>query len=340
LVLLIAAAVWLSMPAFAAQAQVPPPVRVATFNVYNYLQMDRRVEGRFRPNYPKPESEKAAIRAVIRAIQPDVLALQELGPAPYLEELRRDLIEEGYVLPYGEVLEAADPERHVAVLSRLPFARVTPHREVDFKYFGERELVKSGLLEVTFASPAGEWTLFVVHLKSRYTDRPDDPMSADRRVLEARAVRDEIVARFPNPAEARFVIAGDLNDTTASKPLQAMRRRGKLTISELVPARDSRGETWTHRYHPEDVYSRVDFLLVSPGLWPRVVGQTGHVHDGEGALLGSDHRLVYLELDLTAAVAAPGPVAPAPEPDSDAEEATPAPGGAVLSRPTGDADVD
>ena len=37
-------------------------VRVATFNVLNYLEMDRRIEGRFRPAYPKPESEKVKVR--------------------------------------------------------------------------------------------------------------------------------------------------------------------------------------------------------------------------------------------------------------------------------------
>ncbi len=274
------------------------PVRVATFNVYNYLVMDRRVDGHFRPHYPKPEKEKTAVRTVIREFRPDVLALQEIGPASYLEELRRDLADEGCIYPYGQVLEAADPERHVAVLSRLPFARVNPHPEITFKYFGEPEPVKRGLLEVTFASPSGNWTLFIVHLKSRYTDRVDDPMSADRRVREARAVRDVILEEFPRPTSARFIIAGDLNDTTGSKALIALRQRGGTKISELLPTMDSRGETWTHRYEKEDTYSRVDFLLVSPGLLPSIVRRQATIDDGAASLDGSDHRLVYLDLEV------------------------------------------
>jgi len=293
------------------------PVRVATLNLYNYLQMDRRVDGRFRPNYPKPEREKAAIRAMIRAVQPDILALQEIGPAPYLEELRRDLVEEGWVFPYSQLLEAADPERHVAVLSRLPFARVTPHPEVEIRYFKERELVKRGLLEVAFSSPAGEWTLFIVHLKSRYTDRPDDPLSATRRVLEAAAVRDVVLGEFPDPARARFLVAGDCNDTTGSKTLARLRARGKLRITDVLPTADSRGETWTHRYRQEDTYSRVDFLLPSPGLWPYVAGGVGHIFDDQRALEGTDHRLVYVDLDFDAVV----------EPASPADEITPSSGG-------------
>jgi hypothetical protein len=41
--------------------------------------------------------------------------------------------------------------------------------------------VKRGLLEITLATTAGDLTLFGLHLKSRFTDRPDDPMSAVRR---------------------------------------------------------------------------------------------------------------------------------------------------------------
>ena len=33
-------------------------IRVASYNVHNYLSMDRIVEGRWRPDYPKPEKEK------------------------------------------------------------------------------------------------------------------------------------------------------------------------------------------------------------------------------------------------------------------------------------------
>jgi endonuclease/exonuclease/phosphatase family metal-dependent hydrolase len=233
-----------------------------------------------------------------------VLLLQEMGRAPYLEELRQDLSREGCVYEHSYVLEAADSERHVAVLSRLPLARITPHAEIAFTYFGEKELVKRGLLELTFDSPTGEWTVFAVHLKSRYTDRPDDPESAKRRAFEAEEVRDLILKRFPDPATARFAIAGDFNDVTNSRPLAALRHRGKTMISRLVPTADSRGETWTYRYLAADAFSRADFILVSPGLWPCVAGERGTVHDGAGSLEGSDHRMVYLDLDFEAAKSA------------------------------------
>lgn len=292
-------------------------VRVATLNVYNYLSMDRRIDGHFHPNFPKPEAEKAGIRAVVHAVNPDVLALQELGPAPYLEELRQDLIREGLRYGFSYLLEAADPERHVALLSKLPFAEVTGHPKVEFTYFNERELVKRGMIEARFGEGEGAWTLFIVHLKSRFTTRPDDPMSETRRTLEARALRKVILDRFPDPTTARYLIAGDINDTTRSRAVVSLLHRGKTTISTLLPTTDSRGETWTHRYLPEDSYTRVDFLLPSPGFVHAIMGRSAVVYDGPNTLSGTDHRVVYADIDPSLAPEKRADVEPSSESETD-----------------------
>ena len=76
---------------------LPAKLRVATYNVRNYLMTDRLVPGKlgdkliWRKNYPKPEIEKTALRRIIAKVDPDILALQEMGGAPYLKELQRDL---------------------------------------------------------------------------------------------------------------------------------------------------------------------------------------------------------------------------------------------------------
>jgi len=272
-------------------------VTIATFNVENYNLADRMVENVFREAYPKPEAEKAAVRRVIRDLAPDLVALQEMGTAPFLAELQRDLAREGLDLPHAVVLEAADPDRHVAVLSRLPPKEVRRHAAVPVTLFGRPDVVKRGVLEVTVATREGDLTLFIVHLKSRRTERPDDPMGATQREREAEAVRDLVLGRFPNPARAKFIICGDFNDTRASKPVQSLLARGGTRLGELVPAVDSRGEAWTHYYRREDTYSRIDFLLVSEGLKPVVAG-AGRVHDGPGAGEGSDHRAVSVKLRL------------------------------------------
>lgn len=274
---------------------------VATYNVENYLVADRMVDGVFRQAYPKPEAEKKALREAIRAIAPDILAVQEMGTAPFLEELQRDLKAEGVDLPHAVVLDAADPDRHVAILSRLPFKTVQRHTQLPVKFLGQADVVKRGVLEVTLATSEGDLTVFVAHLKSRRTERPDDPEGVAQRSAEAEAVRDLVLARFPDPAQAKFIVCGDWNDTRNSKPVRAMTRRGDTVVGEILRASDSRGDTWTHAYRREDTYSRIDYLLVSPALKPFVSRKgTAAIHDGPGVREASDHRPVYARLDLTA----------------------------------------
>lgn len=271
---------------------------VATYNIENYGPADRMTEEGYRRDYPKPEAEKRALRGVIRALGADVLVVQEMGSRPYLEEYRRDLKSEGVDYPYAVLLEGPDADRHVAVFSKRPFQSTTHHVDLEFSYFGKKEKVKRGLLEVSLATEAGDVTIFGLHLKSRFTDRPDDPQSALRRVGEATAVRDCILKRFPDPSAAKFLLVGDCNDTPTSKPLERLGQRGKTSVTEILPVADSRGETWTHAYRKEGSYSRVDYVMVSPGLRSAVQGNRARIYDGEGVREASDHRPVIVVLQL------------------------------------------
>lgn len=271
---------------------------VATYNVENYLSTDRQVAGVFRKEYPKPEKEKAALRQAIAGLGADILALEEMGTLPYLEELQADLRREGVDYPHAVVLEAGDPARHVALLSRLPFQEVRRHAAMPIKLFGQPEIVKRGVLEATFATDAGELTVFVIHLKSRRTELKGDPEGAQQRAAEAEAVRDLVLARFPNPAQARFILLGDWNDHRTSRPVRALQKRGKTEIGEILRGYDSRGETWTHHFRLQDSYSRIDFILVSPGLQPLLERPHARIHDGPGVREASDHRPIAVSLKM------------------------------------------
>ncbi len=290
---------WLLALAFLCGAVGAPALTVATYNVENYVLADRVVEDVYRPAYPKPEEEKTALRAVIRGLAPDVLALQEMGPQPYLEELQRDLKQDGVNYPYAVVLEAVDPDRHVAVLSKVPFKRIQPHARVPLESSRSAQAVKRGVLEVTIATDAGDVTIFIIHLKSRRTEEADDPEGVTRRLREAAAVHDLVLARFPDPSSAKFLICGDWNDTRDSKPVKTLARRGGTEIGEILAAADERGESWTHFYHREKSYSRIDYILVSAALKPLVVDGCARVFDGAGVDKASDHRPVFVRLDTT-----------------------------------------
>jgi len=94
--------------------------------VENYLAVDRRIEGIYRPGLPQTRGSQSRYCAAVipRGLAADVLALQEMGPPGYLEELRRDLRAEGLDYPHVALAEASDPDRHLAVI----FPRSVPER--------------------------------------------------------------------------------------------------------------------------------------------------------------------------------------------------------------------
>lgn len=271
-------------------------VRVAAFNLRNYLVCDRLVEGIWRKEYPKPEKEKAAIRSIVSKIRPDVLALQEMGPEPFLRELQKDLRTEGLTYPHHAWMEAEDENRHLAVLSRIPIVETRRHDDLNFKYFDGREKIKRGLLEIVFETGGVKWSLFVVHLKSKWTERKDDFEAAKRRTGEALAARNFIQTAYPPESSPHYLVAGDFNDHRDSSPLRRFLHCGDAKLTSILPTADSRGDVWTHYWRKRDLYSRVDFILASPAMLERVKDGRGKVVDLPEARAASDHRMVYLDL--------------------------------------------
>jgi len=272
-----------------------PTLTLATYNVENYTSTNRMVRGQYRPDYPKPEEEKAALRRVIAAVNADVWALQEVGGEDYLRELQRDLRHDGVDYPYAVVLEAADQARRVAVLSRRPLVEVVGHDDLSCRYFDEQVPVRRGLLEVRVATPGGELALYVVHFKSRYTERADDPGAARLRGAEATAARDRVLARSGDGRD-QFVVAGDFNDGPRSRAVRAFERKGPRRLAYLLPVTDSRGHAWTHHFRKEDTYTRVDHVMVSPALRQRVEDGRARIVDLPETKVASDHRPVVVTL--------------------------------------------
>lgn len=281
----------------ACRLAVGEPLTIATYNVENYGPTNRMTADGFRLAYPKPEAEKQALRRVIRALAADVLVLEEMGEPAYLAELQHDLRTDGCDYPFAALAAANDPERHVAILSRRPLHAVAT-LDLHFTYFGVKQQVKRGLLRASIDTDGGELAVFAFHLKSRLTERTDDPDCAIRRAAEATAIRNAVLVQFPDPASARFLLIGDCNDHRASMALQRLQHRGELVISELLPAIDSRRETWTYFYAREDAYGRVDHILISPAVREAVLEHTARIYDGPDVAAASDHRPVFVRLDL------------------------------------------
>ena len=245
---------------------------VATYNLENYLD----VSAGSRP--AKSDAAKAKIREGIRALRPDVLALQEAGGTNALLELRASLKAEGMDYPFWEHVAGFDTNLHVAVLSKFPFVERRPHTNESFLLNGRRFRVSRGFAEVTVRVTANyHLTLITAHLKSRraVAAAPE----AELREQEALRLREIIDARLAANPGLNLLVLGDLNDVKDAKSIQIILGRGRHRLIDTRPAErqgdgartdaslvSPRTITWTHYFGKEDTYSRIDYLLLSPGL--------------------------------------------------------------------------
>jgi endonuclease/exonuclease/phosphatase family metal-dependent hydrolase len=276
---------------FCARAEV---LTLAAYNVENYNTEDRMIDGVYYKDYPKPEVEKAALVKVLTQLNPDILAIEEMGGEEFFAEFRARLKEAGLVYPYATLMQTGDPKRRLALVSRVPFED-SRYASIVFNYRGEKKEVLRGLLEARFKTSSGKtWRVFVVHLKSR-KDSDEDPESAEFRVKEAQAVRDQIEKIMLRDDAQNYFVIGDFNDSPRSSTLKRFLKKGKRTLTEMLPLLDSRDEEWTHHWASNGSFSRIDYILVSPSMRPAVFD--GFVFDGEGSRVASDHRPVVVRVD-------------------------------------------
>ncbi|MDQ8183972.1 endonuclease/exonuclease/phosphatase family protein [Pelagicoccus sp. SDUM812002] len=290
----------LLLSAVAAQGQTEAEsIRLGTYNLRNYLAMDRLVEGQFRLDYPKPETEKTVVRQAIVAAAPDVLAVQEIGTEAELLELLDDLRQDGLSYSSHYILEADDDTRRVGALwNEEVQVRPVPHIDLGFNLFDEPMKVKRGMLELEVQTGGGlGFSIFILHLKSKYTSDKRDPQSTRRRTKEAHSARERILEIFPDPLNSSFLVVGDLNDHRNSSPVRRFLNRGELEISQILEAKDSSGLIWTHYYKKGGEYSLLDYMLASSGLVKTFDTSSGIV-DRRDYYEGSDHRLVWTDLQL------------------------------------------
>jgi endonuclease/exonuclease/phosphatase family metal-dependent hydrolase len=295
-----------------AQAKV---LRIATLNALNYGTTDRWVNGKYRKNYPKPEDEKTVLRQVIAEIHPDIIVFQEMGGSLFLEELQRDLLSEGVEYPYGGAYQAKDPDRCLAYLAKEKPNKVFLHHSLHFEYGEHTVDVKRGLLQIDFTGEHGPWTLFDLHLKSpaKYKNKENriPPLDNDPRFKQWRSAEAEVLANVikdwdsvqphitlnnESDTSTHYVILGDFNDSPKSPALLKF-----LKISKRITAKDKIGHTWTYMLHTKekDIPLIIDHVLLSPSLYQQQSEPQAHIEEvNRNQTRGSDHRMVYIDLDV------------------------------------------
>ncbi|WP_420349902.1 endonuclease/exonuclease/phosphatase family protein [Pelagibius sp.] len=263
----------------------------------------------------KDKDDRATIAARVKAMDVDVLAVQEVENIDILKTFNHQDL--GSLYPYYTLIEGNDPRLiDVGLLSKYPLGQVTSWHQAVHAEDPDEPIFGRDLLQVEVLNPTRRRTLFTVfntHLKSHFVDFRDDPVAGKQKNDTRRRRQAETVRRIiedqtrPN---SRYILTGDMNDPPEAAPLAAFANSDLGLVNALAAPTETRppkadtpmppGPAWTHRFKPSGKpaeYHLYDHIWLSPSLAPRqtlamIDRRTKHGGDG------SDHDPAWIELDL------------------------------------------
>lgn len=286
-----------SLPSSLRSETTDEDIVFLSWNLKNYLAMERRVDGEVIPDAPKPENEIELVVATILAEKPDILGVCEIGDAAYLEDLKSRLKTGGLDLPHTELVVSADGwNRNLALLSRFPIVDRQSRNDLTYLIDQTRFPIQRGLLDVTIAVNSQYRLRCVgVHFKSK-REIPEADQATMRR-NEAHLVREHLDGILGSEPGTNLIVYGDFNDTPNEPPVKTVRGRfGRDDYLRDLRPMDRFGFRWTHYWSWADTYARLDYTLVSEGLLPEVDrDQTVILHPEEWDT-ASDHRAIRVIL--------------------------------------------
>lgn len=236
----------------------PVRVRVLSYNIHHGRGADDRVD-------------LERIAEVIRALEPDIVALQEVDRGVERSGRLDEPAELARLTGMTSLFERNIPyqggDYGNALLTRLP---VIAHRNVPLPSFTDNE--QRGVLVVDLMAPDGRTNLrvFATHLDYH---RPDEERLASARTIH------EIVTEAP---ERPSILLGDLNALPDSRVLEAFESTWTRANADPLPT-----------FPASEPSRQIDYILQRPAERWRVVEV--FVPDAPDA---SDHRPIFATLEL------------------------------------------
>ena len=271
------------------------PIRFLAYNLKNYLTMRRYIDGEAVYRH-KPEEEIDALVEIISSAKPDILGVCEIGTHDDLEDLQNRLKLNGINLPHRHRVSGSDRTRALGLLSRYPIAETNKPLQTNYTIDGTAFTISRGILDASVQLPHKTIRLLGVHFKSK-RPVPDADQALMRRneSLLLRNHIEEILTRHPG---TQLLLYGDFNDTRNSKSVSSVRGRSNspahMKIIELL---DSQGESWTHHWKHEDIYSRIDFVMANTMLEPHINKDACKLLDPDNWETASDHRPMLIIIE-------------------------------------------
>ncbi len=284
----------LALIAIAPAREPADGIVFCTYNVRNYLGDDQAAQPERRAK-PKTPKELDSLIAVIRDVEPDILGVSEMGSEKMFADFKERLAKAGLEYPHSEWVQAGDPDRHIALVSKFPIVARDSRKKVSFTLNGKTEEMKRGILDVTVqVTPDYRLRCVGVHLKSKL---PVPEGEALFRRHEAAKLREHLDGIFKETPDVNLLCYGDFNDTK-NEPMFAEVSGAKGSAGHLADlwAKDSLGDRWTHYWRYADLYARIDFIFASKGVWAEVQRETASVYRSPYWAEASDHRPVFVTI--------------------------------------------
>ena len=312
-----------------AKPRTTGQVRIANYNAMNLFDSDpvTRTHSEGDPAPIKPQEEREAIAAGIRAVDADIVALQEIESLAAIKAFRdKYLADMGY--DHAQLIESEDPRGiDNAVLSRFPIVkseayndrkiggqhpardgnRPNPLAGEDIKFRRTPLRVDIKIPTNAFNLKGGEGeviTLLVVHHKSG--------RGADYwRIAEAKGVVDIIKEIEAADPKALIAVVGDFNGLITDPNGKVYTDAG---LFDVFSGRDSADP----RYISHESGRRIDLILLNKNLRTQLVEDSPFIYGmparPEGANwrttlppdgYGSDHYPVVIDIDAKRAIGTP-----------------------------------
>ena len=295
--------------------------RIATFNAENLF-----ARYRFRQNTDPltidgfainelafdiyDETSKQITAAAIKAVDADIIALQEVESLPVLDRFNSRYLG-GMKYRHRIVIDAFDPRMiDVAVLSRYPIESVRSYRH-ERNAANTAFLFSRDCLWVKLNIDGKSLVLYVNHFKSMIGGRAETKQRREDQVQRVTQIIDEQWASAEY--KGNFAVLGDFNDyIDGNTSLSALVNHPQLVnISERLPEDDR----WTHYWSGGDEYRQLDFILLSRSLADKNTSSPEIMrkglpfradrydgerfeHVGENDPKASDHCPLFVYLDL------------------------------------------
>jgi len=257
-----------------------------TYNLKRYCYDDRDRDG--QDNDPKPDEEISAVIELIARSRPDVLAVQEMGAPDLFKDFQSRLAAKGLSYPHTEYIPGSATNLNNAVLSRYPFASRQSFTNDEYTIGDEVIPVRRGYISVDVqVDPSYRFRLMVAHLKSKVFHPAGQ---TEMRRNEARLLNKHVRQDLEENPGLNLLVVGDLNDTIDSAALREVLGTPRQ-LFDLRP-KDAVGDVWSHFWAKQEMYERLDYMLVSAGMKPEVVWTKNHIVRDPLTYTASDHRPV------------------------------------------------